>query len=162
MEWLEYHRLVGVQHFFIYDTSPSSSSSFSSSSSSSTSSSTVGTYPHIKPWDLNENKNSSNGRGVSSNSSNNSRSSSRSGSGSGRSEAGERKSPHPSHTHGLRTLLGDYLRLGLVTIIPWPHAECDKATYVRDNNSHSAQGASCPPIPGPSLRSVALSSCYLR
>ena len=144
VEWLEYHRLVGVQHFFMYDTStPSPISSSSSSSSSSLSSSMsspsslrIGT--HVDEDDLGVNKSSSgniNDRG---------------------------NNPYPRRPHGLRTLLADYIRLGIVTIIPWTHAECDKVVYTRDNSTNRSDGASCPPISVPSLRSVALSSCYLR
>ena len=133
VEWLEYHRLVGVQHFFIYDTSSPSPTSSSSSTSSS-----LRTDTHINEIDLGVKKN-----------------------GSGNISGGG-NTPNPHRPHGLRTLLADYLRLGIVTIIPWTHAECDKVVYARDNSTYRTNRASCPPVSVPSLRSVALSSCYLR
>ena len=136
VEWLEYHRLVGVQHFFIYDTSSPSPTSSSPSSSSSLSS--LRTDTHINEIDLGVKKNDSG------------------------NISGEGNSPNPHRPHGLRTLLADYLRLGIVTIIPWTHAECDKVVYARDNSTYRTNRASCPPVSVPSLRSVALSSCYLR
>ena len=117
---------------FIYDTSTPSPTSSSSSSSS------LRTDTHINEIDLGVKKN-----------------------GSGNISGGG-NSPNPHRPHGLRTLLADYLRLGIVTIIPWTHAECDKVVYALDNSTYRTNRASCPPVSVPSLRSVALSSCYLR
>ena len=97
MEWLEYHRLVGVDHFFLYDTAHSSTSSVHNNTNHNVSSS------------------SSSSSSSSQSSSSSSSSLSSTGSGSGGSM--------PSLVgHNLRDMLRDYLALGLVTIVPWHHS----------------------------------------
>ena len=94
MEWLEYHILVGVEHFFLYDTSPASPPPLSTSSHSSAKKRTVGKA--ISAGDTNI---------------------------------------YPNRAYGLQSMLSEYVRLGIVTIIPWHHTQCDRAVYVRANMS---------------------------
>ena len=152
MEWLEYHRLVGVDHFFLYDTTHIGSSStysnathnVSSSSSSSTSSSSTSSSSSSSPL-------SSTGSGV--------------GSGGQLYSMGGRS---------LRDMLKDYLALGLVTIVPWHHPEPTptQPQYQRSHHQTETTQAQAqeqeqdhqreknPQLHR--LKSLALTSCYTR
>jgi Glycosyltransferase family 92 len=128
IEWIEYHRLVGVQHFFIYDTYSGVLSSPSSSSSSSSSSSA----PTLSPSISTSSSSSSSSSSVvsSARTYDTPLNSSRPSSPVNTDPVGAGKTLlEGAHTGDLRGALSDYIALGIVTLIPWHQQLCDKAVY---------------------------------
>ena len=152
IEWIEFHRLVGVEHFFIYDTY---------AGIVSTDNSVQGNIKYTKSNVINDEKNRM--RVEMNNNKMKSRRSLKSDNKVENNDKNDKidkidkndkndknsintfnnvdntniEAKQSNQAHTLRTILSDYIHLGLVTIIPWHYSECDRVEYSTHNTKYN-------------------------
>lgn len=143
LEWIEYHRMIGVQHFFLYDRNVASINNSRSSSRKTSRSNDNGDEDDI------DNDNDNINYGLQGNTNNRLQNSSKS---------------EVNRNYNSRSMLQDillnYIDTGIVTVIPWPYLDCvdgmacDHTLSTLDNVEFS---------PPPKLQKyTSMMSCYMR
>eukprot|EP01038_Epipyxis_sp_PR26KG_P013671 gene13671-18346_t len=137
LEWIEYHRMIGVQHFFLYDTYYNRSSWKSSSHTINHAKKNVIpiSISQISSKNLSRNNNNNNNnfpknqkRLLSSLQNNNINTTI-----NNNHKYNSNNRYNKKHKLSLKSFLKSYIEMGIVSIISWPYAECAESSLQCDD-----------------------------